>query len=256
MQKREYLEVAVAAAQAAGKIIEKLYKSNLQVEYKADRTPVTVADVEAEKAVLQIIRQKFPDHGFWGEETGKSKSDAEFQWLIDPIDGTKNFVRQNGIFSTQIALLHNHEFILGVSHASDYEELAYAERGHGAWLNGKPIRVSETKILSEATLSLGNIQTLARSSQWPNLGKLVSQVNRVRGYGDFLHYHFLASGKVDLVIESDVNILDVAALAVIVREAGGVFTDLNGDAPSLTTTSVLAANSPQLHAAALNMLKG
>jgi histidinol-phosphatase len=120
--------------------------------------------------------------------------------------------------------------------------LAWAERGQGAFLNGQPIRVSSINALNATILSTGNMKTLAASPRWANYGELVGQVNRLRGYGDFVHYHLLARGALDLVIESDVNILDIAALAVIVREAGGTFTDLSGGPLTLDTTTVLASN--------------
>jgi histidinol-phosphatase len=106
-----------------------------------------------------------------------------------------------------------------------------------------------------AAISTGNLKSLAQSDGWPRLGELVAASYRIRGYGDFYHYHLLAAGKIDAVIESDVNILDIAALAVIVEEAGGRFTDLNGNAPGLDTRSVLAAN-PALHPQLLDKLRG
>jgi histidinol-phosphatase len=145
---------------------------------------------------------------------------------------------------------------MGVSSAPEFEEIAYAEKGLGAYLSQQPVRVSGMEEFADATLSLGNIKSLAEGEGWDRLGRIVRQVNRTRGYGDFYHYHLLASGRIDLVIESDVNILDIAALSVIVREAGGVFTDLEGRALTLETTSVLAAATPALHAKALDLLKG
>ena len=137
--------------------------------------------------------------------------------------------------------------MLGVSSAPLYGELAFAERGAGACLNGRPLRVSDVATLEAAALSSGNLRSLARSAGWARYGEVVARVNRIRGYGDFLHYHLLAAGKIDAVVESDVNILDIAALVVIVEEAGGRFTALDGAPVGLATTSVLAAN-PALHA--------
>jgi histidinol-phosphatase len=122
-------------------------------------------------------------------------------------------------------------------------------------LNGRPIRVSQIDALSAATLSSGNVQSLAASDRWPHYGRVVAGMNRVRGYGDFLHYHLLAAGKIDAVVESDVNILDIAACVAIVAEAGGRFTDLAGAAVGLNTTSVLATNG-RLHEKLLAELRG
>jgi histidinol-phosphatase len=243
-----YLQTALTAVQAAQDIILQYYHGEFAVELKPDQSPVTIADVQTEQAIKNIILDRFPNHGFFGEETGKVNADAEFNWLIDPIDGTKSFVRGYPMFSTQIALMQGDELILGVSNAPGFNELAYAEKGKGAFLNNQPMRVSGYTDLHQAALSLGNIASLATSPQWANLGQIITQVQRIRGYGDFLHYHLLASGKIDAIIESDVNILDIAALSVIVREAGGVFTDLRGEALNLNTKTVLAAASSELHA--------
>lgn len=243
----EFLSAALAAADAASAIIRKAFRGNFAVEYKADASPVTEVDVAAEKAIKAVLQARFPAHGFYGEETGQSQADAEYLWLVDPIDGTKAFVRGYPIFSVQIALMHKGELILGVSNAPCWNggqgEIAYAEKGKGAYLNGERIRVSEVTAIEKSTLSTGNIASLAKSpAAWAELGRLITKVHRIRGYGDFVHYHFLASGKVDAVVESDVNILDIAALAVIVREAGGTFTQLDGGALTLGTTTVLATN--------------
>ncbi|MEW5837852.1 MAG: inositol monophosphatase family protein [Pseudomonadota bacterium] len=246
------LKTAIQAAQAGEAVIRHYYEKNIQVQIKEDQTPVTVADVETEHAIKAVLQAAFPEHGFYGEETGKSDKDSAYTWLVDPIDGTKAFVRQYPMFSTQIALMHGDELIVGVSNAPMFNggEMAWAAQGQGAFLNGKPIRVSGIEQLDQAALSAGNIKSLAQSAQWSGFGKICQTVNRTRGYGDFLHYHLLASGRIDLVIESDVNILDIAALSVIVREAGGEFTDLDGNALNLHTRSVLAAASPALYAKA------
>ena len=145
---------------------------------------------------------------------------AENVWLVDPIDGTKSFVRDCPFFSTQIALMRAGRIVVGVSTPA-YGELAWAESGGGAFMNDRPIRVSTIDDLSRCIVSTGNLKTMTRSSQWNRLGELIPRVSRIRGYGDFVHYHLLARGSLDVVIESDVNILDIAALTIIVREAGG-----------------------------------
>jgi histidinol-phosphatase len=253
-QRSPELEVALAAARAAGEISRRYYHGNFTVKTKADLTPVTQADVECEEAVRSIILGRFPEHGFYGEETGRTRASAEYLWLVDPIDGTKGFVRQYPFFSTQIALMQKGELVLGVSNGVMFDELAWAERGHGAWLNGRPLHVSDVREIDRAAISTGNLKSLATGPGWDAFGKLVASVDRIRGYGDFYHYHLLAAGKIEAVLESDVNILDIAALSVIVTEAGGVFTDLRGDPPRLETGSVLAAN-PHLHAQLLERLE-
>jgi len=247
------LKAALDAAEQAAGIARSLYQHNIEVRIKADKSPVTEADVRCETAIREILEARFPSHGFFGEETGTRNENAESLWLVDPIDGTKAFVREYPMFSTQIALMRRGEIVLGVSSAPAYGELAYAEQGCGAYLNGKPLAVSRTSTLESAALSSGNLKTLAAGSQWARYGALVAQVSRIRGYGDFLHYHLLAAGKIDAVIESDVNILDIAACAAIVSEAGGRFTDLGGASITLRSTSVLATNGC-LHAPILAAL--
>jgi histidinol-phosphatase len=237
------LQAAIDAAQAASDVIRSLYQRNLAITTKADQSPVTEADVRAEEAIREVLQARFPGHGFYGEETGQHNLDAESIWLVDPIDGTKSFVRECPFFSTQIALLRGGKLVLGVSSAPAYAEVAWAEHGQGAYLNGKPIRVSSTSQLPQTIVSTGNLKTLAAApAPWRRFGDLIGGISRIRGYGDFVHYHLLARGALDVVIESDVNILDIAALTVIVREAGGTFTDLSGAQVGLATTSVLATN--------------
>lgn len=252
------LEIALAAARAAGERIAQHFRHGVAVEIKPDATPVTIADREAEDIIRDALKQAFPDHAVLGEERGR-EGESDFLWLVDPLDGTKSFVRGTPFFSTQIALMHAGELVLGVSHAPLYGETMWARRGGGAFLAGtstdaRRVHVANTRSLDDAMLSLGNIKSLTHDARrWQALGTLVGEVNRVRGYGDFCHYHLLARGALDIVIESDVNILDIAALAVIVREAGGVFTDLAGKAPSLEARSVLAA-APGLHPGLLGRL--
>ena len=246
------LAAALDAAAAAARVIRELYAAKLAVRVKSDASPVTEADVRAEEAIRDVLGARFPGHAFYGEETGRRGS-GDALWLVDPIDGTKAFVREYPMFSTQIALMRAGRLVLGVSSAPLYGELAWAERGAGAWLNGRPLQVSAVATLEAAALSAGNLRTLAAGPGWARYGQLVARVDRIRGYGDFLHYHLLAAGKIDAVVESDVNILDIAALVTIVEEAGGRFTALDGAPVGLGTTTVLAAN-PVLHAQLLRAL--
>jgi histidinol-phosphatase len=236
------LKAALDAAEQAAVIARSLYQHNIEVRIKADKSPVTEADVRCEVAIREILETRFPSYGFFGEETGTRDTQAENLWLVDPIDGTKAFVREYPMFSTQIALMRRGEIVLGVSSAPVYGELCHAERGQGAFLNGKRLSVSQIASVESATLSSGNMKSLAAGTRWTRYGALVARLNRIRGYGDFLHYHLLAGGKIDAVLETDVNILDIAACVAIVNEAGGRFTDLGGAPITLQSTSVLATN--------------
>ena len=193
------LNAALAAAESAAAVIRKAYRGNFQVRYKEDASPVTEVDVAAETEIKAVLKAHFPKHGFYGEELGRETGDAEHLWLIDPIDGTKAFVRGYPVFSAQIALMRRGELVLGVSMApcwnSGLGEIVWAEKGKGAWLEGERLRVADTAEISRATLSTGNLASLARSESWARLGSLVPRLHRVRGYGDFLHYHWLAANE-------------------------------------------------------------
>lgn len=236
------LDAALSAAAAAAEIIRSSYRRNIEVRIKADRSPVTEADVACEAAIRAVLQGRFPADGFYGEESAAERMDAECLWLVDPIDGTKSFVRGYPMFSTQIALMRRGRLELGVSSAPVYGELAWAERGQGAWLDGTRLAVSRIGRFEDATISTGNLKSLAAGPRWAALGRMVTRLDRIRGFGDFLHYHLLAAGRIEAVIESNIHILDIAPLVVIVEEAGGRVTDLEGAPMSLTSTSILASN--------------
>jgi len=249
------LEAALAAAASAAELIRGSYRRNIGVRTKADGSPVTEADVAAEQAIRAIVQGRFPEDGFYGEESAADRMDAARVWIVDPIDGTKSFVRQYPMFSTQIALMHDGQLELGVSCAPVYGETAWAERGSGAFMDGAPLAVSRIATLEQATVSTGNLRSLAGGPRWAAFGRMVTRLDRIRGFGDFLHYHLLAAGKIEAVIESDIQILDIAALTVIVEEAGGRVTDLEGAPIGLKTRSILASNGV-LHDEILAGLRG
>lgn len=248
------LEAAREAAKAAAEVLQHYWRRGVDIELKSDDTPVTIADREAELAIRKVLQQALPEASIYGEEFGRDEGNPDLLWMVDPLDGTKSFVRRTPFFSTQIALMHRGELVLGVSSAPIYGETMWASAGGGCWFEGEKVRVASTGALAQASLSIGNVKSLTTDARWAELGALIRDTNRIRGYGDFCHYHLLARGSLDLVLESDVNILDVAALAVIVREAGGVFTDLDGQALTLETRSVLAG-TPDIHALVLERLR-
>ena len=250
------LTIAKQAATAAAETIEQFQLANTQIEIKADTSPVTAADRAAERAIRQHLQAHFPEHSIWGEEYGNNQSSSstkdDYLWLIDPIDGTKSWIAGLPFWSIQIALWHCGEVILGVSHAPAFNEMAYSIKSdlkaRTTWFDEKPVSTSNIIELQDMRLSSGNLASLADDERrWQTYGNIVKHCNRGRGYGDYYHYHRLAAGQLDAVIESDVNILDIAALWLLVENAGGVITDLEGKALTLETTSVLAAATPALH---------
>lgn len=249
------LDAALAAAAAAAGPIRTAYQRGIGFRTKGDGSPVTEADIAAEAAIRELLLSRFPADGFFGEESDAQRLDAEYLWIVDPIDGTKSFVRRYPMFSTQIALMHRGRLVAGVSCAPVYGETAWAEQGAGAFLDGAPLAVSSIAAIEQATVSTGNLRTLARGPRWGAFGRLVARLDRIRGFGDFLHYHLLAAGRIEAVVESDIGILDIAALTVIVESAGGRVTDLEGAPIGLQSTSILASNG-RLHDTLLQALRG
>jgi histidinol-phosphatase len=256
MARSERLSAALAAAAQAADIVRRHYAGAVNARAKADGSPVTDADLETERAIRALIETRFPHDGFYGEESAAARLDAEHVWLVDPIDGTKSFIRRYPMFSTQIAVMRKGVLELGVSVAPAFGgETAQAERGSGAFLDGERIAVSRVAELEQATLSTGNLRALAQGPGWAAFGQLVARLDRIRGFGDFYHYHLLAAGKIDAVLESNIHILDIAALTVIVEEAGGRVTDLEGRPIGLESKSILATNG-LLHEPLLAALAG
>jgi len=245
------LSAAERAAERAKLIAKRYFEAGVEVEIKADQTPVTQADRECEEAIRAVLKRATPDIPIYGEEFGHDPGESDSLWLVDPIDGTKAFVRGYGFFSTQIALLRHGQIVLGVSALPLGGGDARARRERPSFVAGRPARVSAHTRIDGAHVSTGNLKSLAVSPAWARFGALIPRFGRIRGYGDYLHYHMLALGQLDAVIESDVNILDIAALSVIVEQAGGTFSDLHGAPLTLATTSVLAAATPELHASLL-----
>ncbi len=253
MANSDRLEAALSAAEAAADIIRAGYRRKVGVRTKDDGSPVTETDLAAEAAIRELLLARFPGDGFFGEESEALRLDAEHLWIVDPIDGTKSFVRQYPMFSTQIALMRRGRLVAGVSCAPAFGETAWAEEGAGASLDGVTMQVSTIATLEQATVSTGNLRSLAQGPRWAAFGRLVTRLDRIRGFGDFLHYHMLAAGKIEAVIESDIGILDIAALTVIVQQAGGRVTDLEGAPIGLQTKSILASNG-RLHDTILEAL--
>lgn len=224
------LAAAVDAARAAGDIALEYFHGGFDVTLKPDRTPVTQADQEAERAIVEILRAAFPDHGVLGEEFG-SHGSAELRWIIDPIDGTKSFVRGIPFFATLIGLEEDGEVTAGVVHAPATGELLYAARGEGAFdEHGKRLRVSDVARLAQSMVSLGGLQIFRREGWWQALERLVEATARQRGYGDYLGSTAVIRGWSEAMLELDVKPWDLAALKILVEEAGGRMTDFAGEA--------------------------
>jgi histidinol-phosphatase len=247
---RNRYEQAVLAARRASLLALGYFDTPFAVEWKADQTPVTIADREAEQLLRTALLQAFPHDGFLGEEYGEKPGTSGYRWIIDPIDGTKNFVRGIPVWGTLVGLEHQGELIAGVVEVPALGQSYRALRGDGAYRNDRRVRVSDVADLAEATM-LCTTMTLAPDVRTAILG-LGDRARVIRGYGDFYGYMLVASGCGDLMVEHGVHPWDVAATRAIVEEAGGRYTAWDGTR-SLDRPDTLASNG-RLHDQALAAL--
>lgn len=254
------LSLALALADAADAIsVSRFGALDLRVETKPDATPVTDADRAVERAIRDTLGRRRPGDSVLGEEYGTS-GDGARRWVVDPIDGTKNFLRGVPIWATLIALTEADEVYVGVVSAPALGRRWWASRGQGAWLSvfggeARHLRVSGVGAVADASLSYtsGDGWEGAPGGR-AGLDALVAQVWRSRGYGDFWQHAMVAEGVLDVATEPEVSLWDLAALAVLVEEAGGAFTDLHGTRGP-AGGSALATNG-LLHETALATLTG
>lgn len=247
------IDVAVEAAKAAGELAYRYFKTQPKVTYKPDNTPVTQADIEAEKLIRKIITKHFPDHGIIGEELPAVNPAAKYQWVIDPIDGTKDFIRGLPFWGTYLGVLKDQKPIVGVAYYPYISELFAAQKSQGTYLNNKKTRVSKIKTLKEATISHGSVNRFKDRNKLEGLVRICQSAQTRRGFGS-LSLNLLLKGQIDIYIEMGGAIQDFAAPSILVEEAGGKFTDVNGQF-SLTSSNGLSTNG-LLHNQVLKILNG
>jgi histidinol-phosphatase len=244
--------VALEAARAAGEIALRYYRGSFEVTIKADQTPVTQADREAEQAIKAVLRRVFPDHGFLGEEFGR-EGNQETRWIIDPIDGTKNFVRHVPVWAVLIGLEEEGDITTGVVLNPVSGTCYWARRGDGAFVDGQPIRVSDVDTMSGAMVLHSSLNLLRRTPRWwDGFVRLVDACDRTRGFGDYYGYGLVAEGKAEVYVEADLKPWDLAPMKILVEEAGGRLTDFSGRA-TIYDGTVVATNG-RLHEEALRLL--
>jgi len=247
------IDAAIEAAKAAGEVALHYFRTNLRVETKADRTPVTQADRECEATIIEILSQRFPAYGFLGEEMGERAGQVNTRWIIDPIDGTKNFIRGIPFFATLIALEENGEITAGVMSAPAINDLLYARKGQGAFANGRQVRVSDVDDLNKAMLIHGGIKDLKVRPCWEPFLRLVEATARQRGFGDALGHSVVICGQAEVTLEPEIKPWDVAATKILVTEAGGRFSDFTGS-PSIYTGNAIISNG-RVHETVMNILQ-
>ena len=248
------IQTADKAADLARTITTRYFRSTLNIDSKQDKSPVTIADQETEAAVKKFILEQYPEHGFFGEESGQENSDAEWQWILDPIDGTKCFASGKPTFGTLIALLHQSKPVLGIIDHVMLDERWVGIAGQTTTCNGKPCQTSSEHTLASASIYTTTLD-MFDDQTFPRYEKL-SRACQFRVFGgDSYCYGLLSSGYTHLVCEADLKPYDFLALAPVVEGAGGIITDWQGKA--LTRHSgdqVLASANSNLHEAALELL--
>ncbi|MDA0838637.1 MAG: histidinol phosphate phosphatase [Planctomycetota bacterium] len=249
----ERTELAVELANEAARIAVHYFKGEFSVDTKKDQSPVTIADREIEQMLANAVDEHFPEDGFFGEESGGRPGKSGFRWIVDPIDGTRNFVRRIPMFATLIGIEQEGEVVGGIANSPLMNEFYLAEKGAGASLNGVTIRVSGVGSMGQAHLIYPSFSKLKDEAYRQALFELAGQSERSRGFGDYFGHVLVASGRAEIMMEPSVNPWDIAAIKILVEEAGGVFTDLNG-VRTIYGHGAVSANSA-LHPLVIEALK-
>ncbi len=250
----ELVALAQRLADAARPIVARYFRTGLTIDDKSDASPVTIADREAETAMRKLLDQHVPDHGVFGEEHGAVRIDADYVWVLDPIDGTRAFITGLPIFGTLVALLHRGKPVLGIIDQPILQERWLGVEGERSTFNGKPIQVRRCKGLDGAYM-YSTSPSMFPSATEKRHETLTQKVKLFRWGGDCYAYGLLASGHVDLVVEHSLKLYDFAALAPVVKGAGGLITDWQGQELEMNSDgSVLAAGDATIHRAAMAIL--
>lgn len=251
----DLLRLADALADESGAIIQRHFRTGIAVEDKADLSPVTAADREAEAAMRQLIEQRYPAHGIIGEEYGTKRPEADYVWVLDPIDGTKSFITGKPLFGTLIGLMHEGRALLGVINHPALGERWLGARGRPALFNGKPVRARTCAALAKAALYATSPYMFKRKGDAAAFERVRKAV-KLAGFGcDCYHYGLIANGTVDLVIEAELAVYDYVGTIAVIEAAGGVITDWRGRPLGLECDGrVVAAGDPRAHEQALALL--
>jgi histidinol-phosphatase len=250
---RSRYELAVETAHKAGQLALRYFDSSLAIEWKPDCSPVTIADREAEQLMRQTLLAAFPNDGFLGEEFGAVPGTSGFRWIIDPIDGTRSFVRGIPLWATLLGLEYKDEQIAGVVDVPVLGHTYRALRGDGAYRNDRRIHVSDINNLSQAVVFYSSLSWFIKAGRQEAFCELVRHSERTRGFSDFYGFVLVAQGSGELMIDYGVHAWDVAAVKPLIEEAGGRFSNWNGDA-SIHRPDVLVSNG-KLHDATLAILQ-
>ena len=225
---RNVLDFAVEVAWRAGRVTLAHYQTGVAAEAKADDSPVTVADRESERLVRELIAERFPADGVLGEEFGQTRPDAARRWIVDPIDGTRSFVRGVPLYGVLLALEEAGDPVLGVIHFPALGETVWAARGEGCWWDGRRASVSDVAKLEDALVVTSDAESHAAEGRGAGWDRLRADAGLVRTWGDCYGYALVATGRAEAMLDPILSVWDAAAVRPIIEEAGGVFTDWNG----------------------------
>lgn len=241
---KEIINVAIDAAKEAGDFLLENFGKISQIEKKGDRNFATNLDKEAEEMILDKISTKFPNHGIIAEEGGSSAPGREYLWVIDPLDGTHNFMRNIDIFGVSIGIVQRGKFVGGVIYMPKEDELYVGQKGGGAYKNNKKIKVSSNNNLKDCFIAFDSSIRYSPEVMLKVLGDLASEVFSVRMLGSSArHLSYLAEGVLDFVVEFHDRPWDFSGGVCIIEEAGGKITDLKGGSLSYKDIGYIASNS-------------
>ncbi len=248
---REFVEFSKALAEASGDIIMRYFRRDFTVETKADQSPVTIADRRAEDVMREMIMKEYPEHGIIGEEFGNHNEAAKYQWVLDPIDGTKSFVSGTFLFGTLIGLMRDGQPIVGAIHHPVTAHLLIGD-GNEARLNGEVVRVRDTRELRDALMCYTDFVHVGQYQNGIAFQQLMGMTSFNRTWGDCHGYFLLATGYADIMLDPIMHLWDIVALVPIIEGAGGVITSWSGG-PPLSGNGIIASNR-HLHGQVLRVL--
>lgn len=248
---KEFKDFSRYLADESARIIKSYFRKTISIDTKADASPVTIADMKSEEIMRELIMKYYPEHGILGEEFGTVNEDAEYKWILDPIDGTKSFICGTVTFGTLIALLKNGEPILGVINQPILQEFLIGDNT-SAELNGNQIRMRECGDLSNAVLLTTDHLNIEKYQDINSFNQLIHQIKLYRNWGDCFGYYLLATGYADIMIDPIMSIWDSMAIIPVIRGAGGIITDYHGNDP-VRGNSIIASNI-ELHNEVIRIL--
>ena len=251
---RSLLEFAVEAAWQAGKITLRYYQTGVSADIKADDSPVTIADREAEEKLRELIGRHFPDDGIVGEEWGETGGTSGRKWILDPIDGTKSFLHGVPLYGTLIGLEMDGSCAVGAAYFPALDEMVFAANGEGCFWNGRRARASEVSQISEALLLTTDVPRIYDQGRGPGYDRLLRDTKLSRGWGDCYGHVLVATGRAEIMLDPMMNVWDCAALVPIVIEAGGTFTSWDGRVGARAGSAI--STNGKLYEEVMRRLKG